>query len=1185
MQNSIKFKFGKIISPFIFIILMAGFAYSADSAVKIGVLAKRGAERCLEKWSPTAEYLTKNIPGKNFVIVPLDYDQIYTVVKNGEVDFILANSSFYVELESWFRVSRIATLKNKRVDGVYTKYGGIIFCKKNREDIRRLSDLKGKTFMAVKTSFGGWRMAWREFKDAGINPFSDFSSISFGGTHDAVVYAVRDEKVDAGTVRTDTFERMQNEGRISLDDFHVIHEHGGGSVHLPFLHSTREYPEWPIAKLKHISNEIAEKVAIALIAMPADSAAANASRAAGWTIPLNYQPVHECLKELKLGPYKDLGKITVSAVVKKYWILLLIVAVLFAAVSGTAIFILRFNRNIKENQIELQTEVEERKRAEAALRKSERDARQYFDVASVGFVALDKEGNITLINKRGLEILGYRQEELIGRNWFKTCLPDKLRKDVLDVFHQMIRGEIEPVKYYENLVVTKEGEERILFWHNAVLRNPGGEITGVLSSGEDITERKKAKNELKKRSKLEYLINKVSVEMLDADIDTFDAAIQNSLDMIGISTGIDRNYIFLFSEDLTTMSNVYEWCIPGIEPQKGDLQNLSSDTFPWWMKKLKSKEYVYIPVVNDMPGEANLEKEILQMQDIKSLLVVPMFNKGKLIGFAGYDSVRKFTEWTEDEIGLLQTLSDIFTSALIRKQTQSVLMKSEKRFKDLFNSITDLVYTQDIKGRIISVNPAMQKAFEYEDKELIGHKAADFMKPELVPFFESEYFEKLKTQGYHEGITVYFKKNGEKVYIEYRASMVNPDDGEPYISGTGRDVTDKILSKRNISKLQKQLAQAQKMESIGTLAGGIAHDFNNILFPVFGYLEMMLLDIPEDSPLRGQLEEIFNGAKRARDLVQQILRFSRQSGHEMKPLKVHLVIKEALKLIKSSLPSTIEISQNIKTDCRLVMADSTQLHQVIMNLCTNAFHAMEKTGGKLIVNLKEVELAIEDLKDQAMIPGKYICLTVADTGTGMDQGVIDRIFDPYYTTKEEGKGTGLGLAVAHGIVKSHGGHISVYSEPGKGSEFQILLPVIEKQKESAKVETDTSIQKGDERILLVDDEDIIVQMEKQMLERLGYHVTVRTSSADALEAFKANPDRFDLIITDMTMPNMTGDKLAGEIMKIRLDIPVILCTGFSERMSDERAESLGIKGFLMKPVVMKDLSNMIRKVLGKEFVG
>jgi len=409
--------------------------------------------------------------------------------------------------------------------------------------------------------------------------------------------------------------------------------------------------------------------------------------------------------------------------------------------------------------------------------------------------------------------------------------------------------------------------------------------------------------------------------------------------------------------------------------------------------------------------------------------------------------------------------------------------------------------------------------------------------------------------------------------------MVHPDNGEPYISGTGRDVTERILSQRKVKKLQEQLTQALKMEAIGTLAGGIAHDFNNILFPMFGYLEMMLEDVPKDNPLRGHLIEVFNGAKRARDLIKQILTFSRQSDHERKPLETQRVIREALKLIKSSLPTTIEINKDIQKDCGLVLAEPTQIHQILMNLCTNAYHAMEATGGKLTITLKEVELAAEDLKDPAMIPGLYVCLTVADTGPGMEQSIIDRIFDPYFTTKEEGKGSGLGLAVIHGIVKNHGGYISVYSEPGRGAEFKVYLPVIKKQKETAKVETDTPIQKGTEHILLIDDQGIIVDIERQMLERLGYHITARTSSIEALEAFRANPDKFDLVITDMTMPNMTGDKLAGEMIKIRPHIPIILCTGFSEMISKEGAESLGLKGFLMKPVVLKELSSVIRKVL------
>ncbi|MCD4676994.1 MAG: PhnD/SsuA/transferrin family substrate-binding protein, partial [Desulfobacula sp.] len=325
----------------------------------------------MEKWSLTAKYLTNEIPGKVFLIIPLDFDDIYPAVENSEVDFILSNSSFYVELESWYGITRIATLKNKVRNVVSTTFGGVIFCKKIRKDIRHFSDLKGKTFMAVKeTSFGGWRTALRELKEEGIDPFKDFASLCFGGTHDAVVNEVKEGKIDAGTVRTGTLERMQAENKIRMDDFYIIHEHSVTNIHTPFLHSTREYPEWPFSKLKHASNDLAEKVAVALINMSEDSDTAKAARCAGWTIPLNYQPVHECLKELRLGPYKDYGKITLASVTKKYWQWMLAIAILFVTVLGAAAFILRLNQDIKKTYIELQSEIEEHKRSDEKLRST-----------------------------------------------------------------------------------------------------------------------------------------------------------------------------------------------------------------------------------------------------------------------------------------------------------------------------------------------------------------------------------------------------------------------------------------------------------------------------------------------------------------------------------------------------------------------------------------------------------------------------------------------------------------------------------------------------------------------------------------------------------------------------------------------------------------------------------------------
>ncbi|MBU4414833.1 MAG: PhnD/SsuA/transferrin family substrate-binding protein, partial [Proteobacteria bacterium] len=359
------------------ILLKCNICFGDNGLVKIGVLAKRGTERCLDKWSPTADYLTDNIPGMTFEIVPLDHKQIYTSVENGEIDFVLANSSIYVELEYKCEINPIATLINRCLSDYcyYSKYWGVIFCKKSRADMRHLRDLKNKTFMAVEeSSLGGWRMAWRELKDCGINPYKDFKVICFGGTHDAVIYAVRDEEVDAGTVRADTFERMCTEGKIDINDFYIFHQHAGIEEDLPFPHSTRGYPEWPFAKLKHTSDELAKKVAIALLQMPEHSLPAIAADCGGWTIPLNYQPVHECLKELKVGPYKDLGKITLSDVFRKYWYWILITGITFLLMAGFIIIILKLNRNIKTSHVELEAEIVEHERAEIELIKAKEAA-------------------------------------------------------------------------------------------------------------------------------------------------------------------------------------------------------------------------------------------------------------------------------------------------------------------------------------------------------------------------------------------------------------------------------------------------------------------------------------------------------------------------------------------------------------------------------------------------------------------------------------------------------------------------------------------------------------------------------------------------------------------------------------------------------------------------------------------
>ncbi len=368
------------------------------------------------------------------------------------------------------------------------------------------------------------------------------------------------------------------------------------------------------------------------------------------------------------------------------------------------------------------------------------------------------------------------------------------------------------------------------------------------------------------------------------------------------------------------------------------------------------------------------------------------------------------------------------------------------------------------------------------------------------------------------------------------------------------------------------------MEAIGIFAGGIAHDFNNILSPIFGFTQLALDNAPEGGKVREYLSEVLVAAKRALELVQQILTMSRQGERKQIRVQIHPLINETLNLLKAVLPATIEIRNNIY-NCGYVLAGPSQIHQVVMNLCTNAYHAMQHQKGILELTLKEIETSGEKtLPDPEMRPGKYAKLTIRDTGCGMNREVMDRIFKPFFTTRKAGKGTGLGLSIVHDIVKSHQGYIKVFSEPDQGTTFDVYFPVIE-EVESLVTEIPMTDLKGDEHILVVDDEDQIRRMIKNILERLGYQITLGESGANALEIFSNNPKNFDLVITDISMPKMTGVELAGKILDIRSDLPIILSTGFSESFAQEKAESIGARHIITKPPRRSDVAAIIRKVL------
>lgn len=521
-------------------------------------------------------------------------------------------------------------------------------------------------------------------------------------------------------------------------------------------------------------------------------------------------------------------------------------------------------------------------------------------------------------------------------------------------------------------------------------------------------------------------------------------------------------------------------------------------------------------------------------------------------------------------VGILGVSRDISD----RKRAEEALRESEARYRIALEASPDPIVTYDTVGRATYINPAFTKVFGWEASEVLG------MKIDFVPEAEwpkiKEMIDKVLTRESFTGVdTRRYTRSGKIVDVSLSAGVFRDHKGA---------LQGKVVVLRDITeqkKLESHLRQAQKMEAIGTLAGGIAHDFNNILGVIMGYTELAAKDVPGRSRAHGNLQQVLKASHRAKDLVQQILTFSRQADQERKPMYLGPVIKEALKLMRASLPSSIQIQQKIEPDNWPVQADPTQIHQVMINLCTNAAHAMSDSGGVLDVGLASVEL------DRGLVghhshlsPGRYLKLAVSDTGHGIGSELLDRIFEPYFTTKEKGEGTGLGLAVVEGIVKSHGGAILVDSTPGKGSQFQVFLPAL-KRASDREQETTERDPTGVEHVLFLDDEPTLVEIGKQMLEQLGYQVTARTSSVEALDLFRAQPGQFDLVITDMTMPQMTGDRLAQELMSIRKDLPVILCTGFSHAITGERAARLGIKAFLMKPLVRRDLARTVREVLDR----
>jgi len=509
-----------------------------------------------------------------------------------------------------------------------------------------------------------------------------------------------------------------------------------------------------------------------------------------------------------------------------------------------------------------------------------------------------------------------------------------------------------------------------------------------------------------------------------------------------------------------------------------------------------------------------------------------------------------------------------------RKQAEEDLHRSEIKYRSMMESITDQLYICSPEFTVEYMNPAMIKRLGRDATGEACHKALHGLNHKcdwciFDPVASGETIE----------ITIISPLDDR----HYRVNNMPIQNKNGTISKMSifRDITQYVEAVAEKDKAQAQLRHAQKMESIGTLAGGIAHDFNNILYPIIGFTQLSQSELSKDHPVQENLTDILDGAKRARDLVKQILQFSRQEKQTLQPTILKPVVEEVIKLLKTTIPANIDIQGHLYNGEDYVLCDATEIHEIVMNLCTNAYHSVETNGGTIIVRLNKQNPS----PDLNLPSGEYICLSVSDNGVGIQKDIIDKIFEPYLTTKEIGKGSGLGLSVVHGIVTNYKGTISVESSPGKGSDFNVFLPITTQSRIVEQKLIKDKSQGGTENILFVDDEASIIKLAARILERVGYTITGKTNCIEALELFTQKPDGFDLVITDMAMPIMTGTEFAKKILKIQPDIPIIICSGFSENVDSKIAKSIGIKEYIKKPILLDELTSKIRKVLDQSSKG
>ncbi|HIJ40469.1 MAG TPA: PAS domain S-box protein [Deltaproteobacteria bacterium] len=796
---------------------------------------------------------------------------------------------------------------------------------------------------------------------------------------------------------------------------------------------------------------------------------------------------------------------------------------------------------------ELENETVERKRAEETLKKAQRELKAILDASPALIWQKNTEGKYLRVNQKYCETVGLSRDEVIGKTDYELYPEEIAAKYEQD--DRLVIGTGKSQLGITEHHITPSGEVGWSLTDKIVSRDNAGKVSGTIGFALDVTVIKEAEESLRESESF------------------FSQMFEQS-----------TTSTCLYNPDGTISRVNSEFCkMFGVE------EKVIIDAGYNVFKDQAAIDAGLIPLLREIFAEKKRKRWEANFDiDVASVSTgTPTSRTGKIfLEVFGYPVLNRN--------GNLQYVVLQHYDITERKRAEEALRESEERFRGFFNYSPVGINVFDMEGKVVAVNNVARKYFGvsetdslsgyrfFEDRSITDEAKWKVKHGQVATEERLIDFGVIKESGMYNTT----KDEHDRVFIRLTYAAYGQDLNNPVgIIVIIQDLTERKQAEEEHEKLQAHLQQSQKMESIGTLAGGIAHDFNNILGIILGNTELAMDDVPEWNPARNNLGEVRKACLRAKDVVRQILSFSRKSEMEQKPINIAPVVTESLKLLRASIPTSIDIRQNIANDIHDILGDPTQIHQIMINLCTNAAHAMENEGGILEVTLENTEVD-EDTASQypELNPGTYVQLRVTDTGVGISSEIIGRVFDPYFTTKDVGKGTGLGLSVIHGIVSSHHGRISVESKPGKGTTFKILFPSVkEKTKEEPKEPQE--LPTGKESILFVDDEEPMAKLNQQRLERLGYKVIPETDPSKALEFFRNNSDQIDLIITDMTMPRMTGDRLAQEILKIKSDIPIIICTGYSQRMSEDKAQELGIRKYIEKPIEMKNLARSVREVL------